>query len=251
MKRPIFASGALVPAMALIVGGAGSGCSAPERAAQPPTAGTGGWVSPPMIESVERGRVSLIVRGGMAPLGRVVLRSAGDTAYAAGADERGRFELRVQPPAADALFIVETRTGQDAAPAPYRMLASRDPAGPIALLAPGAASRRLDPAGPLDVIDSDGRALLASGRTSPGAVATISVGGGPATEARAGADGRWTQTLAAPGNAATDIVVGGRRYFYPGPGDGDPVLERVQGGWRSSWSLSPGSRQSSWFPDAG
>lgn len=247
MKRRIFTSSVL--ALGLI----GPGCSAPERVAPPPPAGTSGWVAPPMIETVERRRAGLLVRGRMAPLGRIVLRGPGNTAYAAGADDQGRFELRVAPPAADALFVVEARIGQDAAPSPYRMLASLDPAGPIALLAPGAPSRRLDPAGALDVVDSDGRALLASGRARPGTAVTISVGGGGVTQARAGADGRWTLMLAAPGDAPTDIVVAGRRYGYPGSGPaGDGlVVERLEGGWRSSWSLSSASRQTSWFPNAG
>ncbi len=252
MKRRIFAGGVV----ALITGMAAA-CSSPERAAAPEAASgsarAGDWVTPPLIDSVERGRGDLIVKGSAAPLGRVVLRGAGETAYAAGADDRGRVELRIQPPAADTLFVVETRTGQDAAPAPQRLLVAKDPAGPIALLAAGAPTRRLDPAGALDVIDGDGQALLASGRAPPGTTVSVAVGGGAAIETRVGEDGRWTLLLDAPGGAATDVTVEGRLYRYPGPGPATSdgfALEAVQGGFRASWRLSASSRQSSWFPNA-
>jgi hypothetical protein len=253
MKRRIFTGGML----ALVMGVAG--CSEPEggaarEAASEPGPGSdraGSWVTPPTIDSVERSPSSLMVRGHAAPLGRVVLRGAGETAYAAGADDRGRVELRIQPPTADTLFVVETRDGQDTAPAPQRLLVSRDPAGPVALLAAGTPTRRLDRAGALDVIDSDGRALLASGRAAPGAMVSVAVGGGAATEALTADDGRWSLMLAAAGGAAVDVTVAGRTYRYPGPGLAPTegfLLEAVEGGWRASWRLSPGSRQSSWFP---
>ncbi len=245
MKRRIFTGGML----ALVIGAAG--CSAPEGLTAPEPARSGGWVTPPMIDSVARGPTSLIVRGRAAPMGRVVLRGAGETAYAAGADDQGRVELRIQPPAVDTLFVVETRNGQDAAPAPQRLLVSRDPAGPIALLAAGAPTRRLDRDGALDVVDSDGRALLASGRAAPGTSVSVAVGGGAATEALTGDDGRWSLMLAASGGAPVDITVAGRRYRYPGPGAAPTegfALEAVEGGWRASRRLSPASRQSSWFP---
>lgn len=246
MKRRIFTGGMLA-----IFSGAVAGCSAPERAAAPEPGRAAGWVTPPMIDTVERGPNSLIVRGRAAPQGRVVLRGAGETAYAAGADDRGRVELRIQPPTVDTLFVVETRHGQDAAPAPQSLLVASDPAGPIALLAAGAATRRLDRAGALDVIDSDGRALLASGRAAPGTPVSVAVGGGAATEALTADDGRWSLMLAAPGGAPVEISVAGRLYRYPGPGPGPAegfALEAVEGGWRASRRLSSASRQSSWFP---
>lgn len=246
MKRRNFTGGAL------LLGLIGGACTAPRREAAPAAGEAGGWVAPPVIEAVERGPASLVVRGRMAPLGRMVVRGAGDVAYAAGADDRGRFELRVAAPATDALFVVETRVGQEAAPAPYRLLISRDPAGPVALLAPGAASRRLDRGGALDVVDSDGRAVLISGRAGAGDRVPVSVGDDEVIEAEAGPDGRWSLMRGAAGDRPAEIVVAGRRYLYPGPGPigGGLVVERVDDGWRSSWSLSPDSRQSSWFPTA-
>jgi hypothetical protein len=255
MKRRILAIG-----MATLVATAGvTACSpAPEgRGPTPQDGGGSGWVAPPQIESVGRTAAGLSVSGRAAPQGRVVLRAAGGTAYAVGADAGGRFDLQVRAPANDTLFMVETQNGQDASPAPYQMLVSRDPAGPTALLAAGAPTRRLDRAGPLDVVDSDGHALLASGRAAPGSTVAVSVAGREPVQVRVGTDGRWSRTLTTEGAGAADIVVTGRHYAYPGPvlgsggagasGGGLAIVSNPQG-WSVSWPVAPRSRQGSWFP---
>jgi hypothetical protein len=251
MKRRIFAIG--MTALA-VLGGVGACSPAPEGRAPAPQDSAGpGWVTPPQIESVQRTASGLSVRGRAAPQGRVVLRAVGGTAYAVGADAGGRFDLQVRAPANDTLFMVETQNGQDASPAPYQMLVSRDPTGPAALLGPGAPTRRLDRAGPLDVVDSDGHALLASGRATPGSAVAVSVAGRRPVEARAGADGRWSLTLTTDGAGAAEIIVAGRRYNYPGPvlgnasGGGLAIVSNPQG-WSVSWPVEPRSRQGSWFP---
>jgi len=249
MKRRIFVIG--MTALTALCGAAA--CSpAPEGRAPEAQLGAG-WVKPPQIETVERTGSGLSVRGRAAPQGRVVLRAAGGTAYAVGADANGRFDLQVRSPANDTLFMVETQDGQDASPAPYQMLVSRDPAGPTALLSPGAPTRRLDPAGPLDVVDSDGHALLASGRAAPGSSVAVSVAGREPVQVRVGADGRWRLALTSEGAGAAEIVVAGRRYAYPGPalgrggGEGLAMVSNPQG-WSVSWPVEPRSRQGSWFP---
>ena len=249
MKRRIFVIG--MTALATL-GGAAACSPAPEGRAPEAQAGSG-WVTPPRIEAVERTASGLTVRGRAAPQGRVVLRAAGGTAYAVGADANGLFDLQVRSPANDTLFMVETQDGQDASPAPYQMLVSRDPAGPTALLSPGAPTKRLDRAGPLDVVDSDGHALLASGRAAPGSSVAVSVAGREPVQAHVGPDGRWSQVLTNEGAGATDIVVAGRRYAYPGPvlgsggGGGLAIVSNPQG-WSASWPVQPRSRQGSWFP---
>lgn len=255
MKRRIFANAiaarsALILTVALAGLGAGS-CSQPEeRKATTAQAGPS-WVMPPQIESVERTSSGLQVRGRASPQGRVVLRSVGGIAYAVGADGRGRFDLQIRAPATDTLFLVEAQNGQEASPAPYQMLVSHDPNGPIALLSSGAATRRMGRAGPLDVVDSDGHALLASGRATPRSMVSVSAAGRPALQARVGADGRWNVTLTSEGAGPADIIVAGRRYTYPGPALGDTgalaIVSNPQG-WSVSWPIPPKSRQGSWFP---
>jgi len=206
-----------------------------------------------MVEGVEHTAGGLVVTGLATPMGRVVLRGAGETAYATGATAQGRFQLRIQPPTADTLFVIEATDGQNVSPAPWRLLAPRDPAAPVALVAAGAATRRLDRAdGPLDVIDSDGHALIASGRAPAGTVVPVSIAGGEPVQGRAGADGRWSVVLDSSKATAGDILVGERHYAYPGPGNsGATSVLPAAGGWALAWELAPLSHQYSWFPKAG
>ena len=243
-------AGALVGAMTL--GLAAAGCSQPVGEAAPTPPAAADWVISPMVRSIERTPTALIVRGLAAPQGRVVLHSDGETAYATGADPQGRFDLRILPPTSDMLLVVEARNGQDASPAPYQLLISHDPTGPLALLAPGAPSVRLDGAGPLDVIDSDGQAALASGRATPGAVVPVAINGGAPIQARTGRNGRWSVSLDLAGQASpATVTVAGRAYDYPGAAPvGAPGLATTSnaGGWRMAWSTRQGIGQSSWFP---
>ncbi|MBU1347525.1 MAG: hypothetical protein KKA16_11340 [Alphaproteobacteria bacterium] len=205
-----------------------------------------GWVMPPIIDAVTPSQAGLIVRGQAAPSGRVVVRAAEGPAYAAGADADGRFELRIPRPRMDALFIVEARSGQVGYPAPYRLLVAADPAGPIGLLTIGAPTRRLDVAGGLDAIDSDGQSAFLSGRTEAGSVVEIEAGV-PRT-VTAGPDGRWS--VSRPGNGASPVAVEGVVSTPPaGRSTADDMLERVVDGWRISWSTPGGGRQTTWFPD--
>ena len=227
-----------------------AGCSRPETIEAPAPPTIAGWVTPPMIRTVERSPANLVVRGMTAPQGRVVVRGEGETAYATSADPQGRFELRMQQPTHDALYVVETRNGQDGAPAPYRLFVSRDPAGPVALLSAGTPSVRLDSAGELDVVDSDGATTLASGRAKAGTTVAVADGGRP-LQAIAGPDGRWTAMLDLTGSGGAQITAGRANYAYPGalvastPG---LAVVRSGAGWTVSWSITPGAGQSSWFP---
>lgn len=224
-------------------------CSAPVQKPARAEPDAAAWVTTPMIEAAERSPDGLILRGVTAPAGRVVVRAAAGVAYATSADNQGRFVLRIGAPAADTLFVVETQNGQEAAPAPYRLLMTRDPGGPIALLAPGGPSRRLDRTGPLDVIDSDGRALLASGRAAAGDAVPVSMNGGEERELVAGPDGRWILPI----DGASFITVGARRYARPemgGVSAAAPLtVSSVSGGRLVVWATSAGAAQASWFPE--
>ncbi|CAN5402494.1 hypothetical protein BH09PSE1_BH09PSE1_10860 [soil metagenome] len=227
-------------------------CSSPARQPTQASAEASDWVTTPMIRSAERTGQGLTLRGMAAPAGRVVVRGASGVAYATGADDQGRFALSIGAPATDTLFVVETQVGQEAIPAPYRLLVAAGPGGPIALLTPGGPSRRLDQTGPLDVVDGDGRALLASGRAGPCAVVPVSQGGGAPVSLRTGLDGRWVDQMDA---GATSISVGGRSYVRPSsspPSAATPLsVTPVPGGRLVNWGTPGGASQQSWFPDAG
>jgi hypothetical protein len=240
---------------AILIGiglGTMAACSAPVGQPAKVPVGASAWVATPMILSAERAGQMLTLRGITAPAGRVVVRRDAGVAYATGADDQGRFALGIGLPVTDALFVVETQSGQEAAPAPYRLFVTSDPDGPIALLTPGGPSQRLDAGGPLDAIDGDGRALIASGRSAPSQVLPVALGGAAPVAVRAGPDGRWVERLDA---GQTLISVGGRRYVAPAwSGSGGPGALSVQpagSGRLVRWATPGGSVQQSWFPDAG
>ncbi len=222
-------------------------CRAPDGPAASAASDEQGWITPPRVETAVRDKDSLVLTGRTDPDGRVVLRAAGGVAYAVGADDAGRFEVRIAVPTTDTLFDVESQQGQIATPAPARLLIAADPKGPIALLAAGAPTRRLDQAGPLDVIDMDGEALLASGRTTPSASVTVDTEGRRFTTV-ADARGRWALNL--PPQVAS-LTVGGRLYENLANVTQTmeaPKLERSGRGWLLSWQSNDGASQTSWFP---
>ncbi|HEY0104226.1 MAG TPA: hypothetical protein VGB60_12255 [Brevundimonas sp.] len=244
MKRPIFGRTALAALIATL-----AACS-PEAAPQPradPDAGTSpGWTRPPEVLSVRRAAASLIFSGEAEPGGRVVLRSEGGPAYAAAADARGRFEIRMAAPMTHLLLRPETQVGQDAAPSPDRLLIVGGGQGPIAVLRPGGPTRRLDAAPALGAVDSDGRMRLASGRAD-GPV-TVQAGGS-SVSVTPDASGRWNVMLR-PSDVADQIQVGGARFNWPGEGGGGRLLvARAGGGWRIAWTGPGGAPQSTWLPD--
>lgn len=215
-----------------------------------PGEGQAGWAAPPRIESVSRTAGGLTVSGHAAPNARVVLRGVDGAAFAASADGVGRFDIRMTAPAGDLLLIPETQTGQDAAPAPERLLILANGQGPMAMLAPGAASRRLDGAGLLGAVDSDGRMLALSGRSTAGQEVRVTLNGRPAAVATTAADGRWSAVVGPAGGPAR-IGVGARVYDFPGEGGVDGQAARAGEGWRLSWAVPVGGRQTTWLPDAG
>jgi len=210
-----------------------------------------GWTRPPMIQSVRRAPSLLIFTGRAEPGARVVLRSDSGPAYAAAADDQGRFEIRMAPPAGDLLLRPETQTGQDAAPAPERLLIVAGGRGPVGVLRAGGATRRLDRAPALGAVDSDGRMRLASGRTAPGGAPIDLQAGDETGRVTPDESGRWSLVLA-PSAGPDDIRVGGRTFTWPGEVAGDAAfrVDRAGAGWRVVWSEPAGGRQTTWLPDA-
>jgi hypothetical protein len=208
---------------------------------------TDGWIGGPRVERVLRRGDLIVVSGTTEPLGRVVLTGGDGVVYAAGADEQGHFDVRVPTPARAELLAVKAQVGQIAYPAPYRLLIAADPSGPLALLAIGAPSRRLDAGPELDAIDSDGRSALVSGRGAPESRIAIGVPE-PATVPTDSA-GRWTVAVNALSDGAIRV---GSESFAPPPlvPGGEDSLERAGKGWLLTWRGTGGGRQVTWFPDA-
>jgi hypothetical protein len=206
------------------------------------------WVRPPLIDGVTRDGGVLVVRGAADPNARVVLRAPDAAAVAASADGAGRFELRLPPLHGDVRFTPEVQVGEDAAVSPETLVVIQGGAGPAVLIAAGQPTVRLDGAGALDAVDSDGATLMASGQAEGAApVVTVNGVGVPAT---AIGRGRWRAVTGQAG--AATITVNGKSVDYPGAGDATGfIIERAGQGWRITWPVEPNGHQSAWLPDRG
>lgn len=209
------------------------------------------WVRPPAIAAVRRSGSVLTVTGTADPAARVVLRGDDGTAFAATADSRGRFEVRVPAPAGHLLLRPETQVGQDAASSPDQLLILAGGQGPAAVLRTGGPSRRLDSSPVLGAIDGDGRMRLASGRVVAGTEVVEVRNGQETIQVSPDATGSWSVILPASGSP-DPIRVDGRDFVWPGRvvGDGPFSVERLDAGWRVSWTGAGGARQTTWLPDA-
>lgn len=250
MKRRIASGAAAGLALSL---GLVSACSEPGPVAAPtPSGPASNWTAPPRITGVMVTADGLLVRGLAEPGGRVVLRREAGAAYAASSDVEGRFEIQVAAPIEDLMLTPEAQVGQDAVPAPERLLILRGGSGPIVLLRPGRASLRLDAAPILGAVDSDGRVLLASGRTGRTTrTVPVAVGDGPVMAVTPDEDGYWTAVLNRPGGGGATVHIRDAAFSYPGdstPAAGAFAVERAGWGWRVSWKSAAGAPQTTWLP---
>ena len=241
----------LTMAAAVLLGGAAACSPSPP---EPPASEAGAgreWARPPAIERVERQGSALAIAGLADPEARVVLRGDDGAAFAATADSRGRFEIRVPAASGHLLLRPETQVGQDAAPSPDRLLILEAGRGPIVVLRPGVPARRLDAAPALGAIDSDGRMRLASGRVAAGTDVVEVRSGDETVQVAPDARGRWSVIL--PTNGGPDqIRVAGRDYLWPGEtaGRDELAVERLETGWRIRWAGPGDVRQTTWLPVA-
>lgn len=219
------------------------------RDASPPEDAARGWSRTPRIDQVRRDGGDLIFSGVAESGARVVLRNEADAAFAAVADGEGRFEIRMAAPRGDLWLKPETQMGQTAAVSPDLLVIIAGGQGPIVLLRPGSATRRLAGGPALGAIDSDGRIRRLSGRAAPGSPGLdISVDGAPLTVMPDG-EGRWN-AVTAPDTRFQTVTVEGRTFTWPGDGAGSSarLVERAGDGWRIHWPLD-GGYQTVWLPD--
>lgn len=233
----LLAPGAMLAACSRSDGGP-TGAAGAEKAAP--------WVRPPLIDGVLQDAGGLIVRGAADPNARVVLRAPEVAAVAANADGAGRFELRLPPLHGDVRLTPEVQVGEDAAVSPETLVVIQGGAGPVALIAAGQPTRRLDGSGVLDAVDSDGTALIVSGAAT-GRPPAVAIGGVSVNVAPA-ARGRWRAMAGRSGGAS--IMVDGQTFDYPGEGgERGFSVTRAGQGWRIVWPVQPEGRQSAWLPD--
>lgn len=244
MKRRITATVVLTATLVAAASGCSKRGEGAATAVDEPTASV--WVQPPQIEAAMRDGVGVVVRGRAGPSARVVLRGGDGAAVAVAADAAGRFELRVPAGTGDIRLTPEVQVGEDAAPSPETLVLIGGGAGPLLLVASGEPTRRLDGRGALDAVDSDGAAVILSGRTD-GGPPNVLIDGARAVVMQ-GADGAWRAM--APGGGAAVIEVDGARFAFPGFGSqSDYTPVRAGDGWRLTWPTGPSGRQTVWLPD--
>lgn len=205
-----------------------------------------------MIEAVQIEGRDIRLSGSAQAGARIVLRSAAGAAYAAVANDAGRFELRMEAPTSDVWLKPETQVGQDAATSPETLLISAGGQGPIVVLRAGGPTRRLDRAPTLGAVDSDGHARRLAGRAKTG-TQTLSIRvGGLSMQSFPDATGYWNVVLG-PEATGDEIVVGEEVFVWPE--QSDVTLGRAAGreragdGWRVVWPEA-GATQTVWLPDA-
>jgi hypothetical protein len=209
-----------------------------------------GWIEAPVIDSATRDTVGLRVSGLATPGSRIVIKGDLGTAFAVGTGNDGRFDLVLPLPKTDTLFVVEVQSGEDAVPAVARLLVSGEPAGPVALISPGSPTIRLDPGTGLDVVDSDRRSRIASGRAAAGRRVAITVDSGEVMTVTANGAGRWTLNLGPIRSPSSTIIVDGVTYAFPGEPGREAPIDRLMPAGRGTilrWRLSDTAEQSSWF----
>ena len=218
--------------------------------AQPPEEVSRGWSRTPQINLVRRDGGDLVFSGLAESGARVVLRNEADAAFAAVADDRGRFEIRMAAPRGDLWLRPETQTGQTAAVSPDLLVIIAGGQGPIVLLRPGAATRRLAAAPALGAIDSDGRTRRLSGRTTTESPSLeIAVDGAPLV-VMPDTQGRWN-AVTTPDASFRTVAVANQVFTWPGDGVRSAArsVERAGDGWRIHWPMD-GGYQTVWLPDS-
>jgi len=244
MTRPI------VVLMLVMVLSAAASCGRDPQGSAVAGLEAAGWVKAPVIDSAKRATAGLMVSGQASPGSRIVIKGDRGTAFAVGTGEDGRFDLLVPSPQTDTLYVVEVQAGEDAVPAAARLLVAGDPAGPVALISPGSPTKRLDPGAGLDVVDSDRRTRVASGRAAAGQRVAIVIDGGEVITVTANETGRWSLNLGPIRSPASTITVDGLTHVFPGESGPDAPIDRLMpagGGTILRWRLSDTAEQNSWF----
>lgn len=207
----------------------------------------------PQIETVELSGRQAVITGSAAASARVLLRGDEGETYAVVVDDRGHFDLSITLPDDSVVLTPEVQQGQDTVKGPQRLVILPD-AGLAVIQTDGGGSQRLTPAPLLDAIDSDGQAIVASGRGRPGDVVRILVPGRYETTVKVGDDRRWSTGLAGMQDQGFTLVVNDRTFAYPGAEAGldkEKVnrIEEVEGGWRLTRRLGRQAFMTSWFPN--
>jgi len=197
----------------------GAGPDAPAKTSSArPSADEAGFIVPPQAQTLRRLQDGGLVLTGTAPAGAVVrLASPAGSAFAATADDKGRWSITAPALARPALFgLSATSHGRTVQAQGYIALLPKGGSSALgALLRAGAGALPLGPTSErvrITALDLDAaRAAIVSGAAPTGAVLAAAVDGVAAGEGAAAADGGFALSLIAP------VELGPRRIEVSGP----------------------------------
>ena len=255
---------ALVPALAcaLVLAGCGRGGAFPTPSAS--EAPDPGYHGAPQLTGAVRapdGEVALLGRA--MPSARLRMASAAGARIETTADGSGLWRAAMGPVSEPTLYRLAAESDGQRLEA-EGLVAVMPGAPTVALLRAGAGADALDSGKPglrILAVDYDsGGAAVVSGRAPASSPIRILVDGGPAVEAAAGADGRFSLTLPkplAPGprhlQAVTPKAVAAVAITITPPSppkDAPYKIEAEGGGWRIDWVTPGGGPQTTLLPAA-
>ena len=214
-------------------------------------AGPAGYLSPPLVTGGVWSPGGVTLTGTAAPGAQVGLTSPSGARLAAATDATGRWTATLAEEPSPAIYgLAMELEGRAIQSEGYLLLT---PEGRVWQLRAGAGARLLagPPAGGLTALDFDaGGAVIVSGQVRPETPVAISVDGRPAMQARSGADGRLSVTLAQPLTPGGHVVAlsseanpaqqAAFTIDAQPPALAEPMrTERQDGRWRIDW-LTPG-----------
>lgn len=245
MKRSLhFKAVAMIGAvMVLPLTACGSGSA--ER--KPQDAETTSWPQPPSVTEVVWNGNLAGVSGVAAPSARVVFSGEAGEAYAVTADDEGQFLLWIEVPQGGLMLHPRIQIGQTGVEGQGVMFLASHPKPVVAILFAGEGAYRLDGNRPLDAVDSDGEAMIVTGRFAPGHRTHILVGG-QSIPVTANEDGRWA-VVTTTGPGPVDMVLDGVPYRFAGTGSASDVVSHTESGWTIRREWREGAVQTTWLPE--
>ena len=224
-----------------------SGCDTNGAEGKPQGESEVGWPQPPSVGKVVWNGNLAGLSGDAAPSARVVFSGERGEAYAVTADKDGNFMLWIEVPQGGLILTPRVQIGQVGVEGQGVLFLASDPVPVAAVLFSGEGAYRLDGTGPLDSVDSDGSAMIVTGRKTSDRTPSLSVGG-VSIPVNANDDGRWA-VVATPGGGPVDIVLDGKPYRYPSSQADLANRVHIESGWVIRRDVGGGAVQTTWLPE--
>lgn len=245
MKRYLHLKSVATAVMMLALPLAGCGSDAGER--NPQGEASVGWPQPPSVSNVAWNGNLAGLSGVAAPSARVVFSGERGEAYAVTADQEGHFKLWIEVPQSGLLLNPRVQVGQVGVEGQGVLFLASDPKPVAAILFSGEGAYRLDGNGPLDSVDSDGSAMIITGRKTSDRAISLNVGG-QNIPVVANEDGRWA-VVATSGSGPVNIVLDGVTYRFEVSAKQAEPRFHSESGWVIRRNVGGEAVQTTWLPE--